>query len=317
MSLAKVMAHCGGSPAEALRYLAAAVAQAPHDPEPYARIAELREQHPAEIARLVARPDTLPTLLADAYLLYLDGDMDRAALAMGALTGQSPYVAWAAAPWFGSGRFLGTVGAPALADATMCLLDFGHELDGDDMRERLAPWFAAIDAVTAREPLPEAMARMAVLLRECGLPGESLALCDRADAAGRVVLTEVVRAGTHRARGDRRAATAAFERALLLDPGNWSVLLELANLAAEEGDFAAAAGFAGRGEALAPAAEVTVRAAAAAYRARSTGSVADLDRFVELAPLMPNPRFRTVLATRAAGGEGLPPDRAAAARAVG
>ncbi|WP_238013113.1 hypothetical protein KZZ52_38990 [Dactylosporangium sp. AC04546] len=317
MSLAKVMAHCGGSPAEALRYLAAAVAQAPHDPEPYAQIAELREQHPAEIARLVARPDTLPTLLADAYLLYLDGDMDRAALAMGALTGQSPYVAWAGAPWFGSGRFLGTVGAPALADATMCLLDFGHELDSDDMRERLAPWFAAIDAVTAREPLPEAMARMAVLLRECGLPGESLALCDRADAAGRVVLTEVVRAGTHRARGDRRAAAAAFERALTLDPGNWSVLLELANLAAEEDDFAAAAGFAGRGEALAPPAEVTVRAAAAAYRARSTGSVADLDAFVELAPLMPNPRYRTVLAARAAGGEGLPPDRAAAARAVG
>ncbi|GGM29488.1 hypothetical protein ACFFX1_47950 [Dactylosporangium sucinum] len=317
MSLAKVMAHCGGSPAEALRHLAAAVAQAPHDPEPYAEIAELRDQHPDEVARLVARPDTLPTVLADAYLRFVDGDMDRAALAMGTLTGQSPQVSWAGAPWFGSGRFLGTVGAPALADATMCLLDFGHDLDSDDMRERLAPWFTAIDAVTARDPLPEAMARMAILLRACGMTDASLALCDRADAAGRVALTEVVRGSTHRARGDRRAAAAAFERAVGLDPGNWSVLLDLADLAAEEGDFAAAAGFAGRGEALAPPAEVTVRAAAAAYRARSTGSIADLDAFVELAPLMPNPWYRAVLAGRAAGGEGLPPDRAAAARALG
>lgn len=39
--LARVMAHCGGSPMQALRYINGGIASAPEDPEPYAVLADL------------------------------------------------------------------------------------------------------------------------------------------------------------------------------------------------------------------------------------------------------------------------------------
>ncbi|MET7988326.1 tetratricopeptide repeat protein [Streptomyces sp. NPDC005281] len=51
------------------------------------------------------------------------------------------------------------------------------------------------------------------------------------------MLTEAVRAGTWRKLGDHGQIAAAFERALALDPTNWSLYLDLADLHAEQGDF--------------------------------------------------------------------------------
>jgi tetratricopeptide (TPR) repeat protein len=167
--------------------------------------------------------------------------------------------------------------------------------------------------VCDREPLAEAMARMAILLRFCGRTDESFALCDRADAVEPVMLTEVVRAGTWRRLGDRPQTAAAFRRALLLDPGNWSLYLDLADLTAEDGDFATAADLVGQGLGHEPA-EVTLQAAGAAYRARATGAVADLDLLLELAPMVSDPRYRNSLIESALGAEDLPPERIAAAR---
>ncbi|WP_262286818.1 tetratricopeptide repeat protein [Micromonospora sp. MA102] len=294
LALARVMAHCGGSPAAATSFIARAITADPRDPEPYSALENLRRELPAEVAAVVAAANTIGPMLARAYLSFVDGDMDEAAMSLGAVTGYQPDVPWASAPWFCDERFLGAVTPAALAEATMRIHDYDRDLDTDAVRECLAPWFRAIEAVCNRDPDPDAMARMAILLRACGRTDASFALCDQADAVRRVTFTEVVRAGTWRHVGNLAETAAAFRRALALDPANWSLHLDLADVAAEEGDFAEAAALAARGEELEPD-DVTMRAAAAAYRARSTGSVADLNTLAELAPQVPEPYRRTLI----------------------
>ncbi|MFU8872729.1 tetratricopeptide repeat protein [Micromonospora sp. SL4-19] len=293
-ALARVMAHCGGSPVAATSFIARAIAADPRDAEPYSALENLRRELPDEIAAVVAAANTIGPMLTRAYLSFVDGDMDEAAMLLGAVTGYQPDVPWAAAPWFGDERFLGAVTPAALAEATMRIRDYDRDLDTDAVRDCLAPWFRAIEAVCDRDADPDAMARMAILLPACGRTDASFTLCDRADAVRRVMFTEVVRAGTWRQVGNRAETAAAFRRALALDPTNWSLYLDLADLAAEEGDFAEAAALASRGEGLEPD-DITMRAAAGAYRARSTGSVADLNTFTELAPQVPEPYRRTLI----------------------
>ncbi|MFI9809062.1 tetratricopeptide repeat protein [Streptomyces sp. NPDC052301] len=311
--IARVLAHCGGSPAAAVDYVAGAIASAPEDPEPYAVLAELWRDRPSELADVVRHARTLRTVLASSCISFLEGDMDNAALAVGSVTGVRPDIAWARAPWFGDERFLGAVSTGALAEAALRTTDHGHDLDTDSMRERFRPWFHAIDVVSAREPSPEALARMAILLRSCGLTDASFALCDQADAVERIMLTEVVRAGTWRKLGDPGQTVAAFERALDLDPANWSLYLDLADVRAEQGDFAAAVGLIEQGLEHEPT-ELTLRAAGAAYRARLTGSPAALDELVELAPDLPNDSYRDLLIDHACAGPELPAELVAAAR---
>lgn len=308
LALARVMSHCGGSPVEALRFATGAIIEDPRSLEPYRLMAEIREQWPGTGVAEAG----LAALPADAYLGYLAGDMDAAAKALGTITGYRPDVPWADAPWFGDDLVAG-VTPTALGDAAQAIVDPGHPLDTDAVRRGLAPWFRAVEAVCAREPVPAQMARMAILLRYAGLTAESFALCDRADAIEPLMLTAVVRGATHRLLGDREATRAEFERALVLDPENWSLFLDLADLAAEDGDFAAAAGLTARGLEHEPD-EPTLRAAEAAYRARATGSVEAFDLFVSLAPEVEHAGYRDVLLSCALGTPGLPADRAAAAK---
>ncbi|MCF3133666.1 tetratricopeptide repeat protein [Streptomyces olivochromogenes] len=315
VGLARVMAHCGGSPAAAVHYLAGAIASSPENPEPYSVLAELWRDKPSELAEVVQGTDSLRTVLTQSYICFLQDDMDGAALAIGSVTGVRPDIAWAKAPWFSDGRFLGGVSADALAEAAMRTIDRCHDLDTDSMRERFQPWFAAIDTVSARQPLPDALAKMAILLRACGLTEGSFDLCDQADSVERAMLTEVVRAGTWRKLGDPEQAAAAFERALALDPANWSLYLDLADVRAEQGDFTSAVRLIDQGLKYEPT-ELTLRAAGAAYRARLTGSPAELRELIELAPNLPNDSYRDLLIDHACNGPALPAELVAEARRI-
>jgi hypothetical protein len=293
LAFARVMAHCGGSPEAATSFIATAIADDPRDPAPYAALDELRRELPDEVAAVIAEADTIGPVVARAYLAFVDGDMDDAVMSLGSVTGFQPDIAWADAPWFGDERFLGAVSAAALAEATMRIRDYGRDLDHDAGRSRLAGWLRAIGHVCGRGADPDSMARMAILLRACGLADASLALCDRADAVERVMFTEAVRAGTLRHLGDRVGAAAAFRRAIALDPGASSLYLDLADLAAEAGDLAEAAALAGQAARLEPD-DVTMQAAAAAYRACATRDAAELARFDALAAQLPEPYRRTL-----------------------
>jgi hypothetical protein len=307
------MAHCGGSPAEALTYAARAIADEPADPQPYEVIAEVRRQWPAEAAECVAAPAGVGQFVAASYLSYLDSDMDEAVRRLGAVTGCRPDIAWAAAPWFSDGRFLARVTAAGLADATLNITDYGSNLQSDLARENLVPWLRAVDLVCGREPVAEHMARMAILLRFCGYTSESLALCDRADAVEKVMLTEVVRAGTWSFLGNRRQQAVALRRALALDPANWSLYLDLADLAAADRDYSTASNLVRKGLEYEHE-DVTLRAAGAAYHLLAAGSIDDLDLLLDLAPEIPHAGYRNGLLTQALTAEGLPADRLTKAR---
>ncbi|MFG2479902.1 tetratricopeptide repeat protein [Streptomyces fagopyri] len=313
VSLARVMAHCGGDPKAAVRYVAGAIASAPEAAEPYAVLADLWQEQRQSLAAVLEGADSLPVVLAQSYVSFLENDMDVAVMALGSVVGAQPTVAWAKAPWFSDARFLGSVRAEAVAEAVMRTMDHGRGLDVPAVREGLRPWFDAIDVVCDREPLSEAMAKMAIFLRACGLTDESFALCDRADSVAPVMLTEVVRAGTWRRLGDPGQTAASFHRALALEPGNWSLYLDLADLHAEQGDFAAAARFAGEGLEHGPT-ETTLRAAEAAYRARHSGEPDALRDLIALVPHLPNDSYQALLIDHACASPALPAHLIAEAR---
>ncbi|MFJ3799590.1 tetratricopeptide repeat protein [Streptomyces sp. NPDC090088] len=315
VGLAGVMAHCGGNPVAAVRFLVGAMASAPAATEPYAALAELWQSRRPELKSGLEQDGSLSAVPAQAYFFFLEGDMDDAAMALGSVTGVRPDVAWGAAPWFGDARFLGAVSAEALAEACLRTLDYDHDLNTDEMRERFAPWFHALDVVSERSPVPESLASMARLPRHCGRYELAFALCDRADAVAQVMWTAVARAGTWRALGDLDQAAAAFERALTLDPANWSLYLDLADVRAEQGDFAAAAHLVQQGLEHAPQ-EISLRVAAAAYRTRLSGSSGDLNALIDLAPELGSTPYRNLLIDYACAGPDLPRELVEKARRI-
>lgn len=308
-----VMAHCGGSPEGAVRYVCGAMASAPEDPGTYGVLADIWRDHRADLAGPLYSGNSLHILLARAYISFLEGDMDDAVLAIAAVTGAQPTVAWTKAPWFSDPGFLGAVSADMLAEAVLRILDYGRDLDTDAIRESLIPWPRAIDEVCAREPKAEAMAKMAIFLRACGHTDASFALCDQADRVERILYTEVVRGGTWRFLGDPRQAAAAFQRALAMDPANWSLYLDSADSRAEQGDFGEAVRLVEQGLEYEPT-EISLRAAAAAYRTRHCGAPDELRDLIALAPRLPNETYRRSLIDTACSRPGLPADLVAQAQ---
>ncbi|WP_334314302.1 tetratricopeptide repeat protein [Streptomyces gilvifuscus] len=114
---------------------------------------------------------------------------------------------------------------------------------------------------------------------------------------------------------DLQQTVAAFERALALEPANWSLYLDLADVRAEQGDFTSAVRLIDEGMRYEPT-ELSLRAAGAAYRARLTGSRADLSELIELAPNLPNDSYRDLLIDHACAGPALPAELVAAARRI-
>ncbi|MFI0453913.1 tetratricopeptide repeat protein [Actinomadura sp. 6N118] len=290
VTLANVLAHCGGDPGQAAHYLSRAIAVAPSDPASYAAVAEL-------LPELGDLPDgdarVAPVL---AFRHFRDGRMDDAALVLGALGGVSPRFAWAEAPWFSDERFLSGVSAGALCEAGQRLFDYGAVPD----EVALLPWLRAVETLVERPDVgSEDLARMAVLLRVFGRTDESLALCDQADAAGLTVLAEVVRGGTWRVLGNLDETAAAFHRALILEPDNWSLHLDLSDLQATRGDHDAALVSAEEGLRHAPD-EPKLLAARAAHHARLIGTAAALSEFERLASVL-DPSYAHWLREQAQG----------------
>ncbi|MDN3357883.1 tetratricopeptide repeat protein [Actinomadura sp. DC4] len=315
LAIAQVLGHCGENPAEAVRYIGRAITMAPHLARPYDMLADLCRDSPAETAAAGEAATYAGDIAALAFLRFIEGRYDDAVLCVGTVTGHKPQVAWADAPWFGEPAFLASVGADAVAEAALRTMDGGHDLTAEGVGERFQPWFRLIEVVADRDPRPEVLARMAMFLRACGRTDESFALCDRADEVEPAMLTEVVRAGTWRVLGDQERTLAAFERALALEPANWSLYLDLADTRVAQGDYAAAVDLVDRGLRQEPQ-EVTLRAARAAFRARHAGSAADLTELIALAPSLPDPGYRNWLLDQACDGSGLPADLVTTARAL-
>ncbi|WP_392671742.1 hypothetical protein [Streptomyces sp. LN785] len=100
VALAGVMAHCGGSPVGAVDLLVGAIASAPAAPEPHAALAELWRSRRSELKEGLEGNGSLSAVLAQAYFLFLDGDMDDAVMTLGSVTGRGP--TWRGGPPPGS-----------------------------------------------------------------------------------------------------------------------------------------------------------------------------------------------------------------------
>lgn len=144
VGLARVMARCGGDVGAAVRYLAGAIASAPEAAEPYAVLADLWQEQRQGLAAALKGPTSLPAVLTRSHVAFLENDMNVAVMALGSVTGARPTVAWAKAPWCGDARFLGGVGAEAVAEAVTRTMDHGHDLDTPTVRGGLLPWFDAV-----------------------------------------------------------------------------------------------------------------------------------------------------------------------------
>ncbi|MFE3229402.1 tetratricopeptide repeat protein [Nocardia sp. NPDC059228] len=290
--VANVLAHCGGDRERAARHLSRAIAATPSEAEVYAAAVELLPT----LGELPADDPTVAPLLAFAY--FSSGRMDDAATTLGALSGISPHIAWADAPWFADVSFLSKVSIEAVREAVYLLFD--HAAVPED--PAAAPWLRAIQTLTTRLNLsPEDLAGLAISLRLLGRTDESLALCDRADRVGRTMLTEVVRGGTWRLLGNLDETAAAFRRALALEPDNWSLYLDLSDLHAERGDHPAALAAAQAGLTHSPN-EPMLRAARAAHHARLTGTADALREFERLAPDI-DPAYSRWLRDQATGAD--------------
>ncbi|MEU1601456.1 hypothetical protein ABZ468_54660 [Streptomyces sp. NPDC005708] len=79
----------------------------------------------------------------------------------------------------------------------------------------------------------------------------------------------------------------------------------MADVRAEQGDFTSAVRLIDQGMKYEPA-ELTLRAAGAAYRARLTGSPAELSELIELAANLPNDSYLGLLTDHACAGPALP-----------
>ncbi len=188
VGLAGVVAHCGGSPVGAVELLVGAIASAPAAPEPYAALAELWQDRRSDgLKESLEESGSLSAVLAQAYFLFLEGDMDNAVMALGSVTGVRPDVAWCrtlvrrcAVSRCGECR---GAGRGVSADAGL-----RPRPDSDAMRERFAPWFHASltwcpNGTRCRNRWPPWP----------GCPGLrpvselSFALCDRADAVDPVM----------------------------------------------------------------------------------------------------------------------------------
>ncbi|MGK5557808.1 tetratricopeptide repeat protein [Actinomadura kijaniata] len=224
---------------------------------------------------------------------FLNGRMDEVALVLDALGGLSPRCAWADALWSTNRRFVAQISVRVLCEAALQLLDHGAEPSPQ------TAW-PCLRAVATRTDLgSEDLARLASVLRAFGWPEQSLALCDRADAASRTVLAEVARAGAWRVLGNLTEAVAAFDRALTLEPGNWSLHLDLTDLYATQGDTAAALATVEQGLRHAFD-EPLLCAARAAHRARLTGAPEAFAELERLAPQL-DPGYHDWLRQQATG----------------
>jgi hypothetical protein len=293
IDLADLIAHCGGDPATAVEHIASVIPAMPDQPMPYASLAALRTAYPGEFATGIAGGNWTGLVAARAFVAHLDGRDDEATAMTGSLIAYDPAVDWSAAPWFGTGRHLARLTGDGLSTAVMRINGEHGDLTDPAHGGWLGRWFALIEVVSERSG-PEQLARMAILCRNAGRYADAMALCERADAVERVMFTETVRAGTYRRMGDDRGWVAALQRAADLAPGDWSPCLDLADAHAMLGDYPSAAALAARSAGYEPH-EITARVAAAAYRARVTGSADDLQAVRDLLPHLPASLYKDSL----------------------
>lgn len=155
------------------------------------------------------------------------------------------------------------------------------------------------EAIAAAPRLVEAYLDAAIFQLSSSSPGAARGILERARASGVADPSiETALGGIEHARGNRAAATAAYERAISLDPGESKALEGLGKVAFESGAYAKAAGWYERALEAKPSAALAKTLGAIRLDALDdlAGAKAAFRRALELAPDDPDaPELRALI----------------------
>lgn len=266
---------------QAADHLARAMALAPDHQPLYAALDEFAAvAGSSEAAREYFKGDGQTVAAENAAvivaLIAAGGDYGSALRLLGSVVATEPGLPWAGAAWFG----------PHLADGvpartvTMAVVTIFDEVGypGDPaVQVALRPWLALIRrAATRSDAGADVLRALSGAARRLDAAGDAVAFCKQAvtlDRKARVRTPDslIMLGFAHRDDGDPARAVEAWESALKIAPGHVPLLLDLADLAFAQKDFAASLRWAERALAL-DAGSVKARGALLAAEVRGTAA---------------------------------------------
>ena len=292
-----------------------------HDPaleSAYAALGELADAAGSSgAARELFKGDGTEVFAGNAAaivaLIAGEGRVSGAVKLLGTLVAADPAKPWAAAPWF-SPELASSLPQSAIGGAVSAVWQAVGSPVPPATARALAPWLALARTVAARPDIGAGcLCTMSALARRLGAYQDAVAWCDTAErrdiqAEGHATQPTLIMLGfAHRDAGHPERAIDTWKRAVAVGPQNADLLLDLADITFDRGDFQQSLSWAERAVAV-NGSGVKHRAAvlAARFRAgeqfRGGGDLAQLIALVDLALAHPEAHFVRQLVSRACEG---------------
>jgi tetratricopeptide (TPR) repeat protein len=245
-------------------------------------------------------------------LMADEGRVSDAVELLGSVVAAHPEKPWAAAPWF-TPELAGSLPLISIGRAVSSIWQAVDNLAPSETVQTLAPWLAlARKAATRPDIDADCLCALSALARRLGAYQDAIAWCDAAErfekAKGRATQPTLIMLGyAHRDGGQPEQAIDAWKRAAALRPKNAALLLDLADITYDQGDFEQSLSWAERAAAT-DRSGVMSRAAvlAARYRvgrqAHEAGDIAQLTQLVDLALAHPQVPYLRTCVSRACEG---------------
>lgn len=238
-----------GNLAHAASHIGYAIAHDPAAGSVYDALSELAAAAgSSEAARQLLKGDGTNVFIGNAAaiiaLLAGEGEVATAVELFAGVVAMDPATPWAAAPWFGPA--LGADIPPvSVGRAVSTIWRAVGNPAPPDVARALTPWLDLSRAVAARADTgSDVLAALSALARRLGVPGEAVAWCQAAERiearAGAAAKPGTLIMLGYAYRDDGRPAQAieVWKRAASVAPHNADLLLDLADLTFDQGDFA-------------------------------------------------------------------------------
>ncbi|MEY9877924.1 tetratricopeptide (TPR) repeat protein [Streptacidiphilus sp. MAP12-33] len=288
-----------GNVAHAAAHLGRALAHDPSLESAYACLGELADAagSPAAARELFkgdgtsVAPGNAAAIIA---LLAGEGEVSKAVELLGSLVAAAPAKPWAAAPWFSPDLALSLPEISIGRAVTAIWQAIGNPAPPETARV-LTPWLALARTAASRPGLrPDALCAASALARRLGAHQDAIEWCQKAEerekrSSGGVSQHTLIMLGyAYRDSGQPELTIQAWTRASQLNPANADLLLDLADITFDQGDFALSLRWAERAaarNASSPKAQAALLAARFRAGSNPVDLVADVSPLIELADL--------------------------------
>jgi tetratricopeptide (TPR) repeat protein len=228
LALARI-AMSDGEPGHAAAHLGNALATDPSLPSVYEALRELDAGGNALALFPMAKEGAyIGAAAARSYLLARSGAADEALLLLCHITRAEPTRPWGAADWLNAPGLASVLdpdkAAPALIGLTQALPD----PVGPDLALLLRPFLDVARGVAARLQDPLLLAALSGLARRLGAVDEAITWCQRAEQFDRGATAAIMLGYALRSAGRFDEMQEAWQRALLRDPDNVPLHVDIA-----------------------------------------------------------------------------------------